>query len=261
MDKEQTEQAKSLLAEAGHIAPEEAPQAPQEQPQQQTAAQGPQGAPQQPELGGGVPALDVGAQPPVPPLEQQQVAIAAQRIQSEYQQIQAAMNSPEMQELLQYDPGSHSARLIVMRDRLAQLEQGARMVQAAVGDLHGRAAKAELKRLRATIPGWTNDITFDREKAELLDYARQQGYSDAELKNASAKDVRLIYKSWKGSGGRNKLTPNVANLRDRIQRPQELDRLIQRAESQERAARRGSSYSEKNAKMAAIGRVMKALNL
>lgn len=128
-------------------------------------------------------------QPEAPPLaaSYSELNAAYTQLQHDAQMLASAM--PQIERLRNTNPAEYA---IAMKDIMAAqqdlVHREQRILDAHQRVVHETLTKEKQKLLKA-IPEWKNPEVAEREKTELRDFLRKRGYSDAEIRQVTARDI------------------------------------------------------------------------
>lgn len=147
-------------------------------------------------------------------LEAEAAQVKAERSQyaTHLNDLKSALESmqgkePDWETLKQGDPATFAATYTswkIGQDNIAKVaaEQAAVAQRTHADSIKERNAllAAESEKLKEVIPSWKDEAVAKSEKAELVTYARSQGFSDEELGNVTDhRTLKLLRDAWLGA--------------------------------------------------------------
>lgn len=105
----------------------------------------------------------------------------ARKLESQLLYEQEKFNTPEMQELKEYDEDEYNRRELEFNKRVKEYQAWQQNKQKEVEELSKQQTAAENQRIMDVLPEWKEETTRKQELESMIGYLRDQGYKDEEM--------------------------------------------------------------------------------
>lgn len=102
----------------------------------------------------------------------------------------AELDSPEMQELKDYDPEAYWKRVDAVKTKAERFKKTQEKQRARLEEKHAELIRQEQEKLKQAIPDWIDTEKMTSETNKLTSLLRSSGFTDSEISSFS--DHRLI---------------------------------------------------------------------
>jgi len=188
----------------------------------------------------------------------QQLAEAQQLLQQAYAQLQNEAQTVDWETLREEDPAEYAAKKAELLEREQRLQQQAAQFQQQLVQYQQAQAQQqaefmgqEAQRVIDEIPEWRDESTRKQEAAAIMNWLKEQGWTDTELATiVTAPQIKALRLAWKAATGQQK----VAEMRKKV-RPQKGTRTLKPGRAVTAADRNRKAIAQKVAKARKSGDV------
>jgi len=143
----------------------------------------------------------------------QQLTEAQQLLQQAYAQLQNEAQNVDWETLREEDPAEYAAKKAELLEREQRLQQQAAQFQQQLVQYQQAQAQQqaefmgqEAKRVIDEIPEWRDESVRKQEAAEIMNWLKEQGWTDTELATiVTAPQVKALRLAWKAATGQQKV--------------------------------------------------------
>lgn len=128
---------------------------------------------------------------PIAAASQTEIQTAYNELAQYAQHVQQQESSVNWNKLRQEDPAAYANAVREFNEAKQQIAQREQQLRVTHEKLATESLQKEYQKLLKEIPEWKDENVANREKQEVKAYLKSQGYTEKEISNCNARDVKM----------------------------------------------------------------------